>query len=114
MKSVKVLLAVGTSLLLLSSLTFAAGNIEKGKALFNDPKLGTNGTTCNTCHPNGKGLEQAGAKGKEQWVTPGGVTKTLEGAINICITMALKGKALDNKSQKMLDLAAYIKSLATK
>lgn len=83
----------------------------RGKALFNDPKLsgGTSGNSCNTCHPNGKGLEGAGMK--NEWSTPGGKHKTLEEAINMCITMALKGKPLDVKSGEMKDLVAYIKSL---
>ncbi len=114
MKFLKVLLlSLIMSSLILSS-AFAAGNVEKGKMMFNDPKLGTNGTTCNACHPDGKGLEKAGAKGKTEWKTPGGVLKSLEDAINMCITMALKGKALDNKSQAMQDMVASIKSLGDK
>jgi cytochrome c len=93
------------------SFAFAAGDVERGKALFNDPKLGTNGSTCGTCHPNGKGLEKSGEKEKKEWKTPGGVHKSLEDAINMCITMALKGTARDNKSQDMQDLVAYINSL---
>jgi len=104
------LLVVG----LTASFGFAAGNAEKGKAMFNDPKLGTNGSTCNSCHPAGKGLEKSGEQGKKEWRTPGGVQKSLEDAINMCITMALKGKALDKKSQGMQDLVAYIKSLGGK
>ena len=104
------LLVVG----LIASIGFAAGNVEKGKAMFNDPKLGTNGSTCNSCHPDGKGLEKAGDQGKKEWRTPGGAQKSLEDAVNICITMALKGKALDKKSQGMQDLVAYIKSLGSK
>ena len=96
------------------SLALAAGNVEKGKALFNDPGLGTNGSTCGTCHPGGQGLENAGAKNKKEWRTPGGVETSLKDAINICITMALKGKALDKNSQKMQDLVAYIDSLGMK
>ena len=111
MKFLGVTLCFLTALALVVSFAFAAGNVEKGKALFNDPKLGTNGSTCGLCHPGGKGLEKAGTTGKVEWKTPGGNTKSLEDAINICITMALKGKALDKKSPKMLDLVAYIKSL---
>jgi cytochrome c len=99
---------------LIAATGFAAGNVEKGKAMFNDTKLGTNGSTCNSCHPDGKGLEKSGEKGKKEWRTPGGAQKSLEDAINICITMALKGKALDKKSQDMQDLVAYIKSLGGK
>ena len=114
MKLLKVLLFSLIALSLISSYAFAAGDVAKGKALFNDPKLGTNNATCGQCHPDGKGLEKAGAKGKKEWKTPAGVQKNLEEAINICITMALKGKALDNKSQQMQDLVTYIKSLGSK
>lgn len=114
MKLLKALLFFVIALSLVVSFAFAAGNVEKGKALFNDPKLGTNGSTCGACHPGGKGLEMAGATGKVQWKTPAGDTKSLEDAINICITVALKGKALDKKSQQMQDLVAYIKSLGKK
>jgi len=114
MKIIRILLFSLIALSLISSFAFAAGDAAKGKALFNDPKLGTNNATCGQCHPDGKGLEKAGATGKTQWKTPGGVQKTLEEAINVCITMALKGKALDNKSQQMQDLVAYIKSLGSK
>ncbi len=84
---------------------------DRGKALFNDPKFGggTAGRSCSTCHPDGKGLEGVG--GKTQWKTPGGEFKTLEEAVNICITMALKGKALDVKSEQMKDIVSYLKSL---
>lgn len=74
----------------------------KGKALFNDTKLGTNGKTCNTCHTNGKGLEQAGSH------------NDLESIINGCITMPLQGKALDPKSADMQSLVLYVKSFSVK
>lgn len=84
---------------------------ERGKALFNDPKFGgaTAGRSCGTCHPDGKGLLGVGEK--KMWKTPGGEFKTLEDAVNICITMALKGKALDVKSEQMKDIVSYLKSL---
>ncbi|MBI4688486.1 MAG: hypothetical protein HY756_12060 [Nitrospirae bacterium] len=87
---------------------------ERGKTLFNDPKLsgGTSGKSCNTCHPGGKGLEAAGDK--KEWKTPAGKHSTMEEAVNTCVTMALKGKALDANSQEMKDIIAYIKSLKTK
>lgn len=84
---------------------------DRGKAMFNDTKLGggTAGRSCNTCHPDGKGLVGVGEK--KMWKTPGGEFKTLEDAVNICITMALKGKALDVKSEQMKDIVSYLKSL---
>ena len=99
---------------LVFSFAFAAGDITKGKALFNDPKLGggTTGKSCNSCHPDGKGLENAGMK--KEFNLGGKKQISLKEAINTCIENALKGKALDKKSQEMKDLAAYIKSLGKK
>lgn len=87
---------------------------ERGKALFNSTSFGngTSGNSCGTCHPDGKGLE--GIAAKKEWKTPGWSFKTLEEAVNICVTTALKGKALDVKSKEMKDLVSYIKSLKPK
>lgn len=87
------------------------GSVEKGKALFDDPKAFGGSTSCSSCHPDGKGLEKAGMKGKTEWTNPVGTYKSLEEAINVCITQANKGKAIDVKSQEMKDMVAYIKSL---
>jgi cytochrome c peroxidase len=89
---------------LLVAMALAAGDAAKGKTLFNDPKLGgaTAGISCNTCHPNGKGVEKAGDR------------KDLAEFINRCIVQANKGKALDPKSAEMADMIAYIKSLKGK
>lgn len=75
------------------------GNVERGKQLFEDSKLGgsKNDKSCNTCHLGGKGLEKAGAN--------------LESTIQACIQRNLEGKPLATDSQKMKDLIAYIKSL---
>jgi cytochrome c len=105
--------ALVASALLIATVVFAAHHTpeERGKALFNDTKLGgaTSGRSCNTCHPDGKGLVGVGEK--KLWKTPGGESTTLEDAVNICITMALNGKALDVKSEQMKNLVAYLKSL---
>jgi cytochrome c5 len=107
------IIAAFAAALLVSAAALAAHDTpeERGKALFNDPKLGggTAGNSCNTCHPGGKGLEGVG--GKKEWKNPGGTFTSLEAAINVCIEMALKGKALDAKSGQMKDLVSYLKSL---
>jgi len=112
MKSLKIIALISIAMLLASAV-FAMHHTpeDRGKTLFNDTKLGggTMGKSCNTCHPDGKGLEGVGSK--MMWKTPGGESKTLEGAVNICITMALGGKALDEKSEQMKDIVAYMKSL---
>jgi cytochrome c553 len=104
MKGLKITMLSMISVNLIFSLAIAAGDMEKGKALFNDPKFGggTAGVSCNSCHPDGKGLEKAADK------------KDLEKFVNACIKNALKGKGIDTKSAEMADIVAYIKSLKWK
>jgi len=85
---------------------------EKGKALFNDPTFAGGKIACNSCHPDGQGLEDAAAKKK--LMTPAGPADSLEEAINLCIVNASKGKAIDTDSDQMKDLVAYIRSLGEK
>ncbi len=73
--------------------------VDKGKALFNDPKLGTSGTTCNDCHKDGAGLAQAAER------------RDLADIVNGCIRGNLKGKALKPKSVEMQSLLLYIRSM---
>jgi cytochrome c553 len=101
MKELRIALFVMVSLSLMFTLALAAGNAEKGKALFNDPKFGGGaaGMSCNSCHQDGKGLEKAADR------------KDLEKMVNACIKNALKGKGIDPKSAEMADMVAYLKSL---
>lgn len=75
------------------------GDAERGKTLFADATLGgsANDKSCNTCHPDGRGLENAGGD--------------IAGTINTCIEKALAGKPLAADSQELKDLVAYIASL---
>lgn len=84
---------------------------ERGKTLFNDAKFGggTSGKSCNSCHPDGKGMEKSGEK--KEFNIMGKQQKSLGEAVNFCIENALKGKAIDPKSEQMKDIVAYIKSL---
>jgi len=99
------------------------GSVEKGKALFNDPKLGTTGGTCNSCHPNGDttGGEVMGMKIpslKEAAATfpkykdAAGAVITLGMMDNMCIEMFLKGEGLALDSPDAVDLAAYVTYIA--
>jgi cytochrome c553 len=104
MKGLIIAMLSMVSLGLIFSLAIAAGDAEKGKALFKDPKFGggTAGISCNSCHPDGKGLEKAADK------------KDLEKQVDACIKNALKGKGIDPKSDEMADIVAYLKSLKGK
>ncbi len=93
-------------LLFLSIVTFAgcsastlpAGDAARGKALFADTTLGTNGKTCNTCHTEmGRGEKSLVGK------------KPYEHTIRDCIQAALQGDP--GQEQAVADLKAYIGSL---
>jgi len=88
-----------------------AGDVERGKTLFKDENFGngTAGKSCNSCHPNGKGLEKAGSK--SEFNIMGQKQNSLEEAVNFCIKMALKGEPIDPESQDMKDIVAYIRSI---
>lgn len=102
MKVLKVAMLFILFLGLSFSFALAIGDAAKGKALFNDNKLGTVERSCNSCHPNGKGLEKAADR------------EDLPKVINACIENALKGKRIGLDSVDMADLVAYIKSLKGK
>lgn len=105
MEGVKRVTLALSAVLLGTSLTIAMqseASLEKGKALFNDPKLGTTGRSCNDCHPGGKGVEKAATK------------NDIERIVNSCITHSIKGKELDVRSVEMQSIVLYIKSFGDK
>ena len=77
-----------------------------GKDLFHDTKLGTNGNSCATCHPGGKGLECVAAK--SAWRAGGADFSTMGGAINACVKGALKGPSLSEGSYQTKALSLYL------
>ncbi len=108
-------------------------SIAMGKALFNDPKLGSNGQTCNSCHPNGTttGGESEIAKKMghgpyklpipslvgaaarfPKYKVPNDRVITLEVMNNNCIRMFMKGKRLPLDSPESYLLAQYVTSLS--
>jgi cytochrome c553 len=104
MKGLRIAVFVMVFSSLMFTLALAAGDADRGRALFNDPKLGggTIGMSCNSCHQDGKGVEKAADR------------KDLEKQVNACIKNALKGKGIDPKSAEMADIVAYLKSLKGK
>lgn len=106
------LMAIGLIFFLASTPTAVTkGDTGKGKLLFNDVNFGagTSEKSCNSCHPDGKGLEKAG--NKKAFTIMGQNQNSLEEAVNVCIEMALKGKAINTESEDMVNIVAYIKSL---
>jgi cytochrome c len=114
MKHLSAIVAVFFSVLLGAGSILSGGkaSVKEGKALFNDPELGSTGLSCNTCHTDGRGLEKAAKKTK--WIIGGKVHSTLEEAINYSIVTGLRGNALNVESVEMQSLVLYIKSLGGK
>jgi hypothetical protein len=98
----KMLLMVAPFCLIAATAVFAEGpSIERGKALFGSAALGTNGKSCETCHPGGARLTEAAGYGEGK----------LKKIINSCISTPLAGKKLADDSMEMKSLVMYISSL---
>jgi mono/diheme cytochrome c family protein len=74
-----------------------------GKEIFKSTALGTSGKACNSCHPDGDGLNGVGDRYSQN--------KELQSQINKCIAGPLKGKELGMESSEMKALATYVRSL---
>lgn len=107
--------------------------LKQGKALYNDPKLGANDQSCNSCHPGGgtTGGEAHIAKKMghgpynlpipsligaaarfPKFKIPNDEVVTLAHMNNNCIRMFLKGKRLPLNSPESFYLATYVSSLS--
>ena len=91
--------------------SYGSLDVNTGLMLFNDYNLGegTSGKSCNSCHPDGRGLETSGKK--ETFNIFGKKQNGLKEAVNFCIVNALKGTAIDPDSGDMKSIVSYIKSL---
>jgi cytochrome c len=75
--------------------------LEVGRTLFEATTLGSNGNSCATCHPGGKGLAEVGAYDDA----------TLKEMINFCIRDALKGTMFSPEAQELEALLRYVRNL---
>jgi thiosulfate dehydrogenase len=93
--------------------------IMRGKELFVDESLGTNGMSCNSCHAEGG--TKPGKMGEMEippfanvgkkypmYFKMAGKVMTLDQVINFCVTTPMEGEALAWDDQRLSDLAAYI------
>ncbi len=109
MKRKKLFMAVLFVTALLAG-TAHSGDVGKGKALFNNINLGTNGKSCNSCHADGKNIDAS----KQTYSILGSKQESVEDAVNFCIEMALSGKPLEKDSKQMEDMVSYLKDLKGK
>lgn len=81
-----------------------APSLSLGKTLFESTELGTTGKSCQSCHPQGKGLDMIGDFNDEE----------LKDIINACLRDALGGKTISLESQEMEALHAYVRKFEKK
>lgn len=91
----------------------------RGKELFADESLGTNGMSCNSCHVEG-GTKPGKmgdmeippfthvAKKYPMYFKMAGKVMTLDQVINFCVTTPMEGEPLAWDDQRLADLASYI------
>jgi cytochrome c2 len=82
---------------------------SRGEALFNDPKLGSNGKSCADCHTIGK-LWKVGDN-YPKWDVSLGRIVSLEEHLNHMVVAKLAGQAMQAGDERILALTLYIKSL---
>ncbi|MCX7766775.1 MAG: hypothetical protein N2246_08760 [Candidatus Sumerlaeia bacterium] len=103
-----------------SSSQLLAEASERGKKIFADPALGTNGKTCNSCHLEFGRSEKPGPLDAKNFLRKDRFPKyvpranrvmTLDQMIQLCITTQLAGKPLNWDDSRLTDLAVYVNSL---
>ena len=79
--------------------------VKKGRQVFTDPNLGSNGIVCAQCHPNGANTHpETYPKFQKQL----GRVAVMWEMINWCIRNPLEGKDLAADSAEMIAIQAYI------
>ena len=79
--------------------------VEKGRALWVDGELGTNGVACAQCHPNAANTHPETYPKFQQQL---GRVATLREMINWCIQQPLEGAPLELDSAEMVAIEAYV------
>ena len=85
-------------------------SVERGKALWSDASLGTNGQSCASCHADPAKLAGVAQMYPKYSKMPNRVL-TLDQVVNMCIVNPMKGKALAWDDPRMTDIVAYMASL---
>ncbi len=110
------IVAVVAALIFFAGVTLClAGNVEKGKFLFESPDFGggTSGKSCKTCHAGGRNLSsKLFSKETTTFGIMGMEKNNLAEVVNVCIERPLKGKAIDPEGEEMMDIIAYMETIA--
>jgi len=97
-----------THALLLALALAAPGevSIERGRVLFSDPDLGTNGKTCVACHAGGKAFDPEELKAASP--------KDVGILSNHCLNLRMKSAKLPPASPDLQALVLYVKTFQQK
>jgi len=79
--------------------------VQQGRALWTDPKLGTNGVACAQCHPNAANTHPETYPKFQKQI---GRVVPLWVMINWCLRNPLQGEPLAADDPKMFALQAYV------
>ena len=79
--------------------------VEKGRALWTSPELGTNGVACAQCHPNAANTHPETYPKFQQQL---GKVIALRDMINWCIMNPLEGEPLPLDSADMIAIESYV------
>ena len=79
--------------------------VQKGRALWTSPELGTKGVACAQCHPNAANTHPETYPKFQQRL---GRVIALREMINWCLQQPLEGKPLAFDDPKMVALEAYV------
>ena len=116
-------LANGKRLSISEPLTYSKMWIKRGKAVFDDPSIGTNKLSCGSCHQKGDQNKQApqGRIASNLKGVPAIYPRysfeqkeviTLEQQINLCIEKKLNGSPLPLDSEPIVALCCYLANLS--
>jgi thiosulfate dehydrogenase len=81
------------------------GVVQKGRALWTDGKLGTNGVSCAQCHPNGANTHPETYPKFQQQL---GRVAALRDMVNWCLQQPLEGTPLALDDPKMVAIESYL------
>lgn len=79
--------------------------VAKGRAMWVDPDLGTNGVACAQCHPNAADTHPETYPKFQQQL---GRVIALREMINWCMMNPLEGEPLDHDDPDMIAIEAYV------
>jgi len=79
--------------------------VKKGRNLWTDPNLGTNGVACAQCHPNAANTHPETYPKFQKQI---GRVIALREMINWCLRNPLEGKDLAADDPKMIAIEAYV------